>query len=99
MSNVEHAAKSLLTEAMSSVKGQITIVNGDDRHVVYIHDMIVQRDGRVDIDWSTPSEDVDKEWLFGEIHKAITLMIAEQNKPSKWEKLKSGFSDFFSNWI
>ncbi|AIA65049.1 head vertex assembly chaperone [Cronobacter phage S13] len=73
--NPEDAAKSLITEAHASVVSQFFIENGKDRHIIYIHDIIIKPNGELDIKYSTPSEHVDKEWLYNEVQKAIKLIL------------------------
>lgn len=73
--NPEDAAKSLIAEAHTSVVSQFFIENGKDRHIIYIHDIIIKPNGELDIKYSTPSENVDKEWLYNEVQKAIKLIL------------------------
>lgn len=73
----EDLAQSLITEAHASVVSQFFIENGKDRHVIYIHDIIIKPNGELDIKYSTPSEHVDKDWLYNEVQKAMKLILAD----------------------
>lgn len=84
----EKLAESLINEAHSSVKGQFFIEFENRRHVIYVHDIMIKPSGELDIQYSTPSEDVDKEWLSSEVHKAMSVIINEQPiKPSFTDKI------------
>lgn len=81
----ESLAESLLTEASASVLATFFIENEKDRHVVYVHDIVIRDTGEIDIKYSTPSEHVDKEWLYGEIQKCVKLIYEDvkSNEPKK----------------
>lgn len=93
--NPEEVAKGLLAEASASVLTYFFVENGKDRHIVYIHDILFKNDGGIDIKYSTPSENVDKEWLFGEIQKTIKLVYQEvvekEEKKSFFKKVINYF--------
>lgn len=91
----QQLAEKLLSEASASVLTHFFIENGSDRHIIYIHDIIFKSDGGIDIKYSTPSENVDKEWLFNEIQKAIKLIYHEEIEKEKKKSLFSRFKDFF----
>lgn len=90
--NPEDAAKSLIAEAHASVVSQFFIENGKDRHIIYVHDIIIKPNGELDIKYSTPSEHVDKDWLYGEIQKAIRLILADVVEHVEQEEKKSFFN-------
>ncbi|QHJ78883.1 MAG: hypothetical protein [Caudoviricetes sp.] len=75
--NLENAAQSLIAEAHASVLCQFFIEEENRRHIIYVHDIIIKPNGELDIKYSTPSEDVDKDWLFNEVQKAIRLVYTE----------------------
>lgn len=73
----EDLAQSLIAEASASVISEFFIENGKDRHIIYIHDIIIKPNGELDIKYSTPSEHVDKEWLYNEVQKAMKLILVD----------------------
>lgn len=91
----EDLANSLLTEASASVLATFFIENENDRHVIYVHDIIVRENGEIDIKYSTPSEHVDKEWLYGEVQKCVRLIYEDVKK----ETPKQGFFSKVYNYF
>lgn len=91
----ESLAQSLIAEAHASVVSQLFIEHEKDRHIVYIHDIIIKKNGELDIKYSTPSEDVDKEWLYGEIQKAIGLIYEDVKAKEEKKSVFRKFIDLF----
>lgn len=92
-------AESLIKEAHKNVVAEFFIEHENTRHVIYIHDIIVKPTGELDISYSTPSENVDKNWLAEEVQKAVIAITNQVSiKPTFTERLKSKaktFAKFF----
>lgn len=79
----EDLANSLIQEASASVKAEFFIEHESDRHIIYVHDMMIKKNGEIDIKYSTPSENVDKKWLDEEVQKVLKILLKDQIEQDK----------------
>lgn len=92
----EALAQSLIDQAHKDVLGQFFIENGAERHIVYIHDILWRENGEIDIKYSSPSENVDKEWLFHEVKKVVNILYHEEIEKDKKLSLFQRFKKLFN---
>lgn len=65
----------LIKQAMKTVKQEIVITLLDGTpHIIYLHDAVIQEDGSLRTDWSTPSTD-RKDELGVELEKCIAAQF------------------------
>lgn len=77
----------LIKKAMKTVKQEIVITLLDGTpHIVYLHDAVIQEDGSLRTDWSTPSTD-RKEEIGVELEKCIAAQFnLHIKRPAKKSK-------------
>lgn len=86
-------AHNMVKEAMKDVKQEMVIVLDGEHHLVYIHNINIEKSGQVTIDFSTPSEGM-KDMLLPHVEACLKqqyLDYLEQEKTRKW-KLSRLFS-------
>lgn len=92
-------AESLIRQAHKDVKAEFFIETENARHVIYVHDIIIKPSGEIDISYSTPSENVDKEWLAKEVHKAVNAIMNQVEPPkSTLTKIKAKAMKFMERF-
>lgn len=90
--NVEEA-HNLIKESMKDIKQEMVIILDGENHLVYIHEINIDKTGKIEFKFSTPSED-KKEELLPHIEKCIQLQYEDyvvQERDKKWKSLKSFF--------
>lgn len=91
----ERLAESLIAEASASVIAEFFIEHENDRHIIYVHDIMVKPNGEIDIKYSTPSEDVDKDWLYNEVQKVVRILLNDVIEAEKKQSFYQKFIGLF----
>lgn len=79
----------IIRKSMGSVKQEIMLTLPDGTaHIVYVMNIVIEKDGKVSVDFGTPSED-RKEELALHVEKCVMMQIQEELdkiKSKRWWK-------------
>ena len=84
-------ALDVIREAMKDVIQEMVIKIDDEPQLVFIHKLHINTDGKVEFEFSTPSEK-NKDALIPHIENCIKIQIEELTEDSKKWKLSKLFS-------